>query len=242
MNELKIVSHRPYPLPKLPWLMTQTWTDVVFAHWPVAASSLRSIVPEGLEIDMYSGQAWISIVFFSMKDAGLIFTPRFSLKEKVHEMNVRTYVKRNGKQGVYFFSLDTNSLLNTAGPRLSYFLPYFWADLKKERKNESLTIQAARKSSHREYKCRLSISGQTFSAEKGTLDEWLTERYCLFNRKGGRYLRTDIHHKKWKLLQAEGRTAETAFIPPELKGTAAETPIFHYSKSQTAYIWPWMLD
>lgn len=242
MSVFNLISHRPYPLPKLPWLMTQTWTDVVFVHWPVEASSIRSSVPDGIEIDIYGGQAWISVVFFSLKEAGLIITPRFSIKEKVHEMNVRTYVKRNGKQGVYFFSLDTNSLLNTVGPRLAYFLPYFWADLKKERNNESLTIKAARKSSHRKYKCSLSTCGQTYTAEKGSLDEWLTERYCLFNRIGGRYLRTDIHHKKWRLMQAEGRAAENSFLQPELEGAAAETPIFHYSKSQTAFIWPWMLD
>jgi uncharacterized protein len=222
--------------------MTQTWSDVLFIHWPVPVSSIGSLVPGGLEIDLYSGQAWISVVIFSIKDAGLIFTPKLSLKKKIYEMNIRTYVKRNGKQGVYFFSLDTNSFFNAAGPRFSYLLPYFWADIKKERDQENLIVNAARKSGNRKFQCCFSPYGQIFQAETGTLDEWLTERYCLFNKKGRRYLRTDIHHKKWNLQHAEGRAAETAIFPPELQAAAAETPICHYSKDQTAFIWPWKFD
>lgn len=82
MSVFNVISHRPYPLPKLPWLMTQTWTDVVFVHWPVEASSIRSSVPDGMEIDIYGGQAWISVVFFFSEGSRLDNHPEIFAKRK----------------------------------------------------------------------------------------------------------------------------------------------------------------
>lgn len=46
-------------VPKVVWIMRQTWNDVLFAHWPVDPSILRDKVPSVLELDTYNGMAWI---------------------------------------------------------------------------------------------------------------------------------------------------------------------------------------
>ena len=38
---LEKVEHRPWPLPDGPWVMTQTWHDLLFAHWALDPSSKR---------------------------------------------------------------------------------------------------------------------------------------------------------------------------------------------------------
>ena len=63
---LTITNHRPWPMPSAPWVMTQTWTDFLFAHWPVDAATLREKIPTGFELDEFDGQAWIGIVPFNM--------------------------------------------------------------------------------------------------------------------------------------------------------------------------------
>ena len=35
--------HRPWPMPPAPWLMTQTWHDLLFAHWRVDVSEVRRV-------------------------------------------------------------------------------------------------------------------------------------------------------------------------------------------------------
>src|SRR5690349_19174042 len=60
------VDHRPYPLPPGPWIMAQTWHNLLFAHWPVPLAALRPLVPAPLEIDTYDGQAWIGIIAFRL--------------------------------------------------------------------------------------------------------------------------------------------------------------------------------
>ena len=48
---LSEVAHRPWPLPTGPWIMAQSWHDLLFAHWPIDAGLLRPLIPAPLEID-----------------------------------------------------------------------------------------------------------------------------------------------------------------------------------------------
>jgi uncharacterized protein YqjF (DUF2071 family) len=103
---LRSVRHRPWPLPSGPWIMTQNWHDLLFAHWPLPADLMRKLLPETLELELYDGQAWISIVPFTMSAVRLRGTPALPWLSAFPELNVRTYVTAGGKPGVWFFSLD----------------------------------------------------------------------------------------------------------------------------------------
>jgi len=63
---LEEVDHRPWPVPKRPWLMGQTWRDLLFAHWEVGSSELRALVPHPLELDEYDGSAWLGLTPFEV--------------------------------------------------------------------------------------------------------------------------------------------------------------------------------
>jgi uncharacterized protein YqjF (DUF2071 family) len=72
---LQSLEHRPWSLPAGPWVMTQRWHDLLFAHWPVPRVALRPHVPARLEIDAFDGQAWLAIVPFRMSCVRLRWTP-----------------------------------------------------------------------------------------------------------------------------------------------------------------------
>ena len=38
--------------------MAQKWENLLFLHWPVSKESLESTIPEGLEVDLFEGDAW----------------------------------------------------------------------------------------------------------------------------------------------------------------------------------------
>jgi hypothetical protein len=40
-RSLNALEHRPWPLPRRPWLMGQTWNRLLFAHWRVDTTALR---------------------------------------------------------------------------------------------------------------------------------------------------------------------------------------------------------
>src|SRR4051812_7913481 len=106
---LDAVAHRPWPLPDRPWVMTQTWHDLLFAHWPMKASDLRPKVPAAFELDLFDGAAWVAVVPFHMTNVAPRGVPALPWLSDFPELNVRTYVRVGNRSGIYFFSLDADS-------------------------------------------------------------------------------------------------------------------------------------
>src|SRR5258708_37918474 len=104
----------PWRLPRGPWIMAQRWHDVLFAHWRVPPESLRPLIPEGLGLDLFQGQAWLGVVPFRMTGVRPRLVPPLPWLSAFPELNVRTYVVAGGKPGVWFFSLD--AAIRLAGP------------------------------------------------------------------------------------------------------------------------------
>ena len=46
--------------------MTQSWHDLLFAHWPIDPGVLRGLVPASLPLDVYDGRGWIGVIPFHM--------------------------------------------------------------------------------------------------------------------------------------------------------------------------------
>src|SRR5215212_948122 len=93
---LKETAHRPWPMPDGPWVMTQTWHNLLFAHWPVDARALNDLIPKGLPLDRYDGQAWLGIVPFRMTNVAPRGLPNIPFVSAFPELNVRTYVTVDG--------------------------------------------------------------------------------------------------------------------------------------------------
>src|SRR3954471_5356528 len=142
---LNETAHRPWPMPASPWLMTQTWHNLLFAHWPVDARALRERLPPGLPLDLYEGQAWIGIVPFRMTNVAPRGVPNIPFVSAFPELNVRTYVTVGGKPGVYFFSLDAGSVLAVAAARRFYKLPYFWSEMSARTEGGKVEYRSRRR-------------------------------------------------------------------------------------------------
>src|SRR5450759_4806022 len=99
---LRDLDRRPYPPPTGPWVMTQTWYNLLFAHWPVPVERLRAVVPPELELETYDGQAWLGVVPFGMTRVYARGTFPVPWLSRFLETNVRTYVTFGGKPGVLF--------------------------------------------------------------------------------------------------------------------------------------------
>ena len=238
---LQEVAHRPWPLPVGQWVMAQSWHDLLFAHWPVDAEKLRPLIPDRLEIDTFDGEAWLAVVPFRMTGVQLRGTPAVPGLSTFPELNVRTYVKYGGKPGVWFFSLDAGNALAVAIARAWFHLPYSRARMPCEERDGYIHYRSAR--THQGapgalLECRYRPSNKMFFPQPGTLEHFLTERYCLYTASGnGRLIRGEIHHRWWPLQVAEAEfsrnsMAEAAGVPlPHSK------PILHFAKRQDVLVW-----
>jgi uncharacterized protein YqjF (DUF2071 family) len=242
MEILKYIAHRPWPLPGGPWIMKQEWNDLLFAHWAVPAEVLRPLIPRALEIDTFGGQAWLGVVPFRMSGVRLRGTPAISGFSRFPELNVRTYVLRDGKPGVWFFSLDATNALGVWGARTFFHLPYFLAAMSCTEETGWIRYESHRKD------CRgLAPSlracyraiGKGFHAQPRSIEHFLAERYCLYTADGnGRIIRCEIHHPPWPLQLAEAELQKNTMTAAAGITIVDRKPeLLHFSQHQEVVVW-----
>jgi len=226
-------AHRPWPLPETPWTSAQTWVDVAFLHWRVDAAGLGKLLPRSVELETFDGSAWLGVVPFLMTGVRLRGLPAFPIVSSFPELNVRTYVRRDDRPGVWFFSLDAESRLFAEAAKWQYKLPYHRADMSHRRVDDHVQYESARAGGA--FSGTYRGTGALFHAEPGTLEYFLTERYCLYTEDGGRAYRADIHHLPWALQEGAASIDLNTMAPLALP---AEEPHMLFAPRQDVVVWP----
>jgi hypothetical protein len=232
------VAHRPWKMPDRPWVMTQTWNDLLFAHWKIDAATLRAKVAAAFELDIYEGRAWIAVVPFFMTNVAPRGIPSLPLVSEFAELNVRTYVRVRDKPGIYFFSLDAASVLAVKTARALFNLPYYAASMTSSPTEDGIDYRSRRDSDPAELHATYRPIGPPFTPVEGTLEYFLTERYCLYNLDHhGTPYRLDIHHPRWSLQVAGASVVRNTMA--EASGISLTTPpqLLHFAKRQDAIAW-----
>lgn len=212
-----------------PPVLRQSWQHLAFLHWEVAPDVLAPQVPRDLEIDTFEGRAFVTVVPFTIE--GLL---------SFHEINVRTYVHRGGRDpGVWFFSLDAASRLAVAGARVAYKLPYFFARIAMQvgeggavtyrARRLGRPARAPRGAEPPRFACTYAPAGPAAEARPGTLEAFLVERYLLYAGDSRRLRTARVHHPPYPLQPAtvtdldQTLTLE-AGLPP-----STTPPLCHYA-------------
>jgi uncharacterized protein YqjF (DUF2071 family) len=208
----------------------QRWRQLLFIHWPFSVASVRALVPRQLELDLYNGQAYVSLIPFVVAESRLRGMPR-ALAARFLETNLRTYVKTaDGEAGIYFFSLEASSALVVTFARLLYGLPYFPAMMSmrtEARRAEYTTRRQGARDAQLEVDWQLGDA--IGSAGDGRRDHFLIERYNLFVERGGVIYRGRVRHRPYPLQEVSvtylSETLLTAAGLPRPNGP----PFYHYS-------------
>jgi len=220
--------------------MRQNWGKLLFMHWPIDVKLLRPLIPEPLAIDSFDGKAWIGVVPFTMWGIRASFLPPIPGTSAFHELNVRTYVTFNGFPGVWFFSLDAANRLAVWGARQFYYLPYFNARMSLDQTGNSIHYSSIRHDSRgapAALKTTWSIGEPLPPSTPGSIESFLTERYCLYSEHNGRLYRSEIHHQRWPLRQAEVAGLKSSMIECHGLPTPESEPLLHYCEEISVDIW-----
>ena len=245
MRPEKILSrtaHRPYPVPTGLWALFMGWHDLLFMHWPVPESVLRPWIPSALSLDTFDGSAWLGITPFRMSGVRPRFLPSVPWLSNFPELNLRTYVTAEDKPGIWFFSLDAHNPIAVRLARATFSLPYYDAEMSCRVVDCEVLYRSVR--THRgapeaRFAGRYHPVGEPFNSRPGTLENFLTERYCLYSAsERGNVYRGDIHHHPWPQQRAEAEVGSLA-MTEQMRVALPETePLLHFSRRLDTLAWP----
>lgn len=234
---LNITEHRPWRLPIDKWKYYQEWNNAVFLHWRVDYNELRKLVPEDIEIDLYNGNAWVSLVAFTMEKIRPRNLPSFSPISDFDEINIRTYVKLNNKPGVYFLSIEGGTKLSCQIAKSLSELPYRYSTInRRDGLYHSFNAEFSDK-----FKIEFMVGSPLVEKTERDKwlterDKWLTERYALFQDSVESINEFEIHHIEWPTSKVEVITLELNY--PRFEKLFKKAPdLTHYSTGVQVIAW-----
>jgi len=255
------VEHRPWLPPDAQWLLSQSWNDLLFAHFAIDRRILRGLVPEALTLDLYDGVAWLTIAPFCvshLRPSGVPSLPGLSF---FPQLILRTYVTFEDKPGLFYFSVDAANLSAVWLARVFFRMQYWHSAMHVS----GATIQAQRdkaphdKAPHDKeraihfrssrlhgpaanqgpasFEVVYAPEGEPERARRRTLDEFLTERYCIYSWNRRKYYRTEIHHQPWPLQPAAVEIRANTIADPIGVALPATPDVCHFSRSLKMLAW-----
>lgn len=230
-----------------PPLMRQRWSNLLFAHWPMAPDGLRPYLPPRLELDTFEGQAWLGVVPFTMSGIRPLGLPAVPGLSTLHELNVRTYARLDGVPGVWFLSLDATQPLGVWAARTLFHLPYLRTRMTLIRRGD--TLHAAAERTHpgappAAFRAAWTPGNALPPARPGSLAHFLTERYHLYT--AGPRLRADfgrgqlwrghLYHAPWPLRQAVLHEWHSTLIESHGLPTPAGEPLLYAADAVDVWV------
>jgi uncharacterized protein YqjF (DUF2071 family) len=191
-----------------PWVVAMSWRDLFFLSWRVPMDALRSKVPPQLQIDTFQGEAWVSVVPMHVVGSHFRNLPPLPGLEAFRELNFRTYIKgKDGTPGVYFFTIDCPSGLSDWVARRGFGTPYMEATMILYNSGADYWIATERTQKDctpASFIGKLTVQRDTKgSPAKGSIEEFLLERYALFYIQGNVVHSVKIDHPEWIVNPAQ---------------------------------------
>ncbi len=225
-----------------PWVMGMTWSDLAFLHWRMPREVLQPFIPNGLTLQSFDGSAWLGVVPFRMANVRVRGLPPVPGTANFLELNLRTYVTDGTRPGVWFFSLDAENPLAVRGARAGFHLPYMDARMSSVRRgaiHEYRSWRTHRGEPEAEFAARYEPTGSVFQSVPGTLEHWLTERYCLYSAdRSGRVYRGEIRHTPWPLQPARAEITANTLAAPFGVSLSLTPDLIHFAARLEVTAWP----
>jgi len=196
-------------------LMDQDWLGLSFLHWRYPPETVQRLLPQGMRVDTFDGDAWVALVPFLLR-VRVPNGPALPWLGVFPETNVRTYVRGpDGKQGIWFFSLEAPRRLAIWAARAWFHLPYRVAAMEMRCSDSERTYTSWRlESPHRGVSSRARIiPGEYLAPEAVTpLEHFLTARWRLYALLRNGIGTARVEHPPWRIARATAHDVDTHLL------------------------------
>ena len=208
------------------------WRQLLFQNWPVDPALMDAYLPDGLDPDTFDGSAWLSVIPFTNVDVRPKGLPA-RVGIRLPELNVRTYVERDGVPSVYFFSLDAQGIASVLGARIFQHLPYYYARISLAWSEGRVRFRSRRlhpgdRPAH--YEASYWPTGEPFAAPDDPFGNFLVERYRFYTQAPDGSIRyTDVDHEPWTLYPAAAEVETNTLLKSHGFAEPEAEPVYYYS-------------
>ncbi len=213
--------------------MYQTWSWLGFLHWSYDPPVLARLLPGGLRPHTFGDRAWVGLTPFLLEDLRTPVGPALPWCTSFPETNVRTYVQGpDGREGLWFFSLDAARLEPVLVARATYALPYMWSQMTVHRDGPTIRYRSRRRwpgPTPATSAITLEIGERLPAEQLGPLDHYLTARWQLYTTLGPVLARSTVEHEPWPLHRAHLRELDTNLLTAAGLPAPREEPVVHWS-------------
>jgi uncharacterized protein YqjF (DUF2071 family) len=210
----------------------QDWRDVTFLHWRYEPDVVKTLLPEGLEPHVRDGVTWVGLTPFRVERFRLPLSPPVPRISSFPETNVRVYVLGpTGRDGIWFLTLEADSLITTVAARTGYGVAYRWAEMTVESLDGRVRYLSRGRGQRRSVGHDIEVApGVPLGADEvGELDHWLTGRWRGWARVAGRLVEVPVQHEPWPLWRADVLKLEETVLAGVGLPEPEEPPVVHYS-------------
>ena len=204
--------------------LTAAWRKLIMAQYEVAPAILKRQLPPGLELDLYQGRCFLSLVGFLFDRVHILGVP-VPFHTRFEEVNLRYYVRRpmpdgSSRRGVVFLSEIVPKPAITLVARALYGEAYStarmrhtWRDLPgrdfpdprnlaEEAGSRPSRLEIEYEWTHRGLWQRVGVRAENRlqPMPNGSLDEFITEHYWGYTpRRGGGTTEYAVEHRRWQV-------------------------------------------
>ena len=187
--------------------LTAEWRSLLMVNYATDAAVLAPYVPRGTELDLWQGEALVSMVGFLFLKTRVLGVP-VPFHQDFEEVNLRFYVRRRTpggwQRGVVFIRELVQRFAIAAIARLAYCEPYLSVPMRHRVPALSGDFEFAWRFRGRWHALAAQTSGEPQLLAPGSAAEFIFEHYWGYTRqRDGGTVEYAVEHPRWRVWTAE---------------------------------------
>lgn len=182
-------------------LLQQSWRDVAFLHWTVDRAVAATLLPAGVQPDLFGGRAFVGLVALRMRSSLPVARLRLPWLGTFGQAGVRIYsVDHEGRRGMVLLRVDASRLMAVLTGRTGLQLPYTWSRTQVMGDGDRRIYLVQSHSDPVREQLALRVGRRH---HPNALERFLVDRWGIHARLRGRTVYVPLEHAPWPLQQAE---------------------------------------
>ena len=197
--------------------LTAEWRNLIMANYVVATETLESYLPVGTMLDLFESRCYVSLVGFLFQNTRLKSVP-VPFHRTFEEVNLRFYVQHvtaagERRRGVVFISELVPRYALSVIANVVYGEPYSTVPMQHEWVETSEQRSVAYRWRHhgRWDELRVTSALQSAEIEPGSAEEFFTEHYWGYTKRGAWTSEYAVQHPRWRTYRVLEHSIDVDF-------------------------------